>query len=117
MEELYQEIYQLMKDETGQEGRDFAIGAFSGLGWLYAPYKSASFDGLYPKICLKEQKNAVHVYVTLFVDGKSVIENYTAIFGKSAIGKSCIRVKKLTRQRREALEEIINLVVESVKTS
>jgi len=109
MEETYQEIYQLIKETSGQEGTEFEIGAFSGLGWLYAPYKSTTFDGLYPKLVLKQQKQAVHVYVTLFENGKSLLENYTEVFGKSAIGKSCIRIKKLTPERKAALLELIEL--------
>ena len=63
METIYDEVNQMITNLTGQQGEEFEAGAFSGLGWLFFHYKCSTYDGRYPRVSLKLQKNAVHVYV------------------------------------------------------
>ena len=109
MDELYSEIKNIIEKQAQKAGELFESGKFSGLGWYFYHYKCSTYDGPYPRICLKQQKNGVHVYTALWQDGKSVLEDYVDVFGKSAIGKGCIRIKKMTPARKEALLEILDL--------
>ena len=107
LEILYNEIESIITNEVGESGRIFTFGKFEGIGWLDFHYKCSTYDGLYPRISLKQQTNAVHFYIILWIDGKPVLDDYIEIFGKSAVGKGCLRIKKLDETRRAALVEII----------
>jgi hypothetical protein len=111
MDNLFDEIKNMIDKATGEAGREFSLGKFEGLGWLDFHYSCSTYDGLYPRIALKQYANAVHFYAMLWIDGKSVIEDYSNVFGKSSVGKGCIRIKKLTDERRDALLEIIQIAI------
>jgi len=106
LNELYDEIEQLIEDITGQIGMPFTLGAFSGMGWCYAPTPMSKDP--YPNITIKQQKNAIHVYYAFWKFNEDEKKRFTSIFGQSAAGKSCIRIKKMTSERKEALAYIIN---------
>lgn len=107
LQSLYYEIKSLIDEETGELGQEYEYGKFKGLGWLVYNYSNTSYEGPLPRISLKLQKSAVHVYVMLWINGKPVLENYVHVFGKSAVGKGCLRIKKLDAERKRALKEII----------
>jgi len=107
MENLYNEVYDLIKNETNDNGTDFTSGKFNGLGWYFYHYKCSTHDGPYPRIALKQQKNGVHVYTALWENNRSILQEYEDVFGKSNLGQGCIRLKKLTPERQKALREIL----------
>ena len=109
MDGLYGEIKDIIEKQAQKTGEPFESGKFTGLGWYFFHYKCSTYDGPYPRVCLKQQQNAVHIYTALWQDGESVLEDYVDVFGKSAIGKGCIRIKKLTPARKEALLEILGM--------
>ena len=117
LQNLYNEIEQLINSEAGESGRPFVYGKFEGVGWLNFHYSCTAYEGPYPRIALKQQKNAIHFYVMLWVEGKSILENYIHIFGKTSIGKGCIRIKKLSDERKNALSEIVRIAIEKNKTT
>jgi len=117
LQPLYDEIKNTIENEVGEPGYNFAYRSFEGQGWLNFHYVCSTYEGQYPRIVLKQQKEAVHFYVMLWVDGKPILENYTSIFGKSSVGKSCIRIKKLNDERRNAIVEIIRLAINENKKS
>ena len=104
LDDLYVEILEILENKLGK-GESYISGKFEGLGWLNFPYKG----GLLPKISLKQQKNAVHLYIMKWIDGKPVLDRYRHIFGKSATGVGCIRIKKLDSDRKQALIDIIDI--------
>ena len=108
---LHDEIAGIIERETGETGRDFAQGKFEGLGWLNFHYKCTTYDGPYPRIALKIQKNAVHLYLMVWVDGEPPLKRYAELFGKSAIGQGCLRIKFLNDDRRKAVAEIAGIAV------
>jgi len=110
LEALYIEIEGLIEERLGEKGKPFTVGKFSGLGWLDFHYRCSTYEGLYPRISLKRQANAVHVYVMHVAYG--LLKDYVDIFGKTGIGKGCIRIKKLTPERHDALLEIVDKVWE-----
>lgn len=69
-------------------------------------YKCSTYDGPWPLISFTAQKNNISLYLMLYIDGKPFIERYSEIFGKSNVGKGCIRIKKLNEERIKALNEI-----------
>ena len=111
LQSLHEEIAGILEREIGSAGRPFACGKFEGLDWLDFHYKCSTYDGPYPKIALKTQKSAVHLYVMLWLDGKPVLERYVGIFSKSAVGKGCLRINRLDDERREVVAEIARLAL------
>ncbi|MCL1987897.1 MAG: hypothetical protein FWG64_08005 [Firmicutes bacterium] len=100
LDSLYNGILELFTSELGNEhrnGTEYTIGKFTGIGFLF-PKEDCEKP---PLISLKRQKNAVHIYAIN-------LEKYAPIFGKSAVGKGCIRVKSLNNERLQAIKEIIS---------
>ena len=108
---LYHEILSLIERTVGEPARPFTCGKFDGVGWLDFHYVCSTYDGAYPRLALKQQKNAVHVYLMLWIDGIPVLERYMSLFGKSAVGKGCLRLKKLDPAKEAALVEIVQLAM------
>lgn len=109
---LYHEIKALIDEQVGEVGREYTIGKFTGDGWLNFHYVCSTYDGQYPRISLKQQKQSVNFYLMLWIDGKPVLENYQSVFGKTALGKGCLRLKKIDDKGKVALKEIIALALE-----
>lgn len=105
---LYEEILALLEEVIGEKGKSFTVGKFSGIGWLDFHYKCTTYDGLYPRISLKQQANGVHIYV---MSGEAEFLNeFIDIFGKSAIGKGCVRIKKLTPERQDGIVKMVEKI-------
>ena len=109
---LYDEIEHMIVSEVGVQGHPFIYGKFEGLGWLDFQYTSSAYEGPCPKIALKQQKNAVHLYVMSQTQGQPLLEKYVPIFGKTAVGKGCLRIKTLNEARRNAITEIVRFAIE-----
>ena len=105
---LYGKILMLIETEVGVQGTPFTAGKFEGVGWLDFHYVCSTYDGKYPRIALKKQANGVHVYIMSSEYG--ILAEYVDIFGKTAIGKGCVRVKLLTEEREAGLVELIRRV-------
>ena len=98
----------MVEHVMGIVGKTFTVGKFTGLGWLDFHYVCSTYDGMYPRISLKKQSNGVHLYVMSPDDG--LLAEYEDVFGKSGIGKGCIRIKTLTPERMAGLREIVEKV-------
>lgn len=77
------------------------------LGYGFKPYKNTCYDGVWPLIGMAKQKNSLNLYVMIYKDGKSILDDYKDIFGKSNVGVGCIRIKKMNEIRKKAIEDII----------
>ena len=108
---VFLEIKELVDSVTGEDGHDFVCGKFEGLGWLDFHYKCTSYDGQYPRIALKRKKDAVHFYVMLWIDGEPALKKYESLFGKSNVGKGCLRIKKMDDARENAVRELVMLAM------
>jgi len=111
MKNLYDEVERMITSEVGKEGHPFVYGKFEGVGWLDFQYTSSTYKGPYPRIALKQQTGAVHLYVMLRIGGEPFLEKYVSIFGKAAVGKGCLRIKKLDDTRRDAIVEIVRIAM------
>lgn len=107
LDHLYQQLRHIINEETATIGQPYTYGAFTGLGWLNFHYTCSTYDGPYPRMSLKQFDKAVHFYIMLWINGKPILDDYVTVFGKSAVGKGCLRFKKLTPEREMALREII----------
>jgi len=112
MQNTYNEIKDIIETTIGEQGKHYVAGKADGLGWLEINYKNTCFDGTIPMISIKQREKAVHVYVMMWSGGKPITEDYIKVFGKSAVGVSCIRIRKLTEERKEALREIAQIARE-----
>ncbi|MBM7560392.1 DUF1801 domain-containing protein [Marinitoga litoralis] len=65
------------------------------LSYGEVPYKTTTYEGLFPLIGLTPQKNNISLYITIWKDGKTLPELYGKKLGKVSVGKSCVRFKKV----------------------
>lgn len=105
---MFSEINEMIESVIGETGREYTIGKFTGIGWLDFHYVCSTYDGMYPRISLKKQSSGVHLYV--MSPDYGLLAEYEDVFGKSGLGKGCIRVKTLTADRMAGLRDIVEKV-------
>ena len=98
---MYTQIIDIINHETNEEPRPYSIGKFEGLAWLYNEQNE-------PQITLKEYANSVNLYAYLWDKDLNYYEEMIQVFGKSGVGKSCIRIKKLDAKKIDAIRDIIS---------
>lgn len=82
------------------------------IGYGTFHYKSKSGrEGDWSTIILGNQKNYISVYVCAVINGKYVAESYKDKLPKASIGKSCIRIKKVSDIDLSVLSEIMTKAV------
>ena len=99
---MFDEICNLISSEVDEVPKEYSVGKFHGLGWLFI----GNIEDSSPLIAIKEYEKTVNVYFFLFEDGRSVIEDYQEVFKKSNLGKSCICLRSLTDEKRLALRKL-----------
>lgn len=107
MDTLYNELVEYITRRTNENPVPISMGKFEGIGWIEMPYESAQYTGNYPTLVIKQYDKTVNLYVTLYDGDEPVAMRYASVFGKSAVGKTCIRIKKLNEAKLEALDDII----------
>jgi hypothetical protein len=70
-------------------------------------YKSKTTEGDWFHIGLASQKRYISLYVMAVEGDKYVAEAYKERLPQADIGRSCVRIKRLSDVDREALEELI----------
>ncbi len=73
-------------------------------------YKNTYYDGKWPLLAIAPQKNTINVYAFVLIEGHYVAETFAEVFGKSNVGKSCIRIRKMNSERYTALKTIIGIL-------
>lgn len=110
-EALMMEIVAIIDQAMADEGQVFTSPSkMSMVGYQLIDYHNTCYDGKWPVIAIAPQKSSVNVYVFAMKDGHYLLEDYISIFGKSNLGKSCIRIRKLNPERINALKEIVEYV-------
>lgn len=116
MDNLYNELIELLDKLTNQKGKNFTMGKFEGIGWIDNLYSSNTHNGIYPMISLRKYDKTVNMYVMNWNESNVInINNYIEVFGSSSIGKSCIRIKKLSESRIAAIKEIVETTINNIK--
>ncbi len=113
--ELFIEVLQIIEEKLKQEGSVFTYNEMSMIGFYFVDYKNTCYDGKFPMVSIAPQKNNISVYIMDVIDGKYLVETYAAPFGKSNYGKSCIRIKKLNEDRINALNTMLDIVINNSK--
>ena len=112
MHELYEQLKTIIETETDLSGTVYTSGKFTGIGWFPFNYKTTTYEQELYLISLKEYEKTVNLYVMHWVDGENIVGQYVDVFGKSAVGKGCIRIKKLSPER----EHVVRLLVQQIAT-
>ena len=73
----------------------------------YKNYKKEMID--WPVVALASQKSYVSLYVCAVVDGEYVAEAHKEKLGTVSVGKSCIRLKKLSDLDLDALATVLKI--------
>lgn len=108
IEDINNQIQDLITHEIGEAGQAFSLGKFHGIGWIQYPEGSNLDPSDYPLIALKKYEKSVNLYAYLWDTDPVYYKHLESIFGKSAMGKSCIRIKKLNHERIQAIVDILN---------
>ncbi len=78
------------------------------IGYGKSKYKTkAGKEGTWFVIGLANQKNYISVYCCVTKDGEYLAEKYKDILGKTSVGKSCIRYKKIEDIDWKGLEKVL----------
>ncbi len=111
---LFKELYQILKEEIAQEGTLFKTDSnMTMIGFKYIKYQNTNYNGMWPLIAIAPQKNNISIYVLALENDEYIVQKYGKEFGKSNIGKSCIRIKKLDEKRIESLKVIIQKALQT----
>jgi ferredoxin-fold anticodon binding domain-containing protein len=108
MDELYQQLVTIIEAELQATGKEYTVGKFTGLGWLFPK----EVDVPIPAISVKQYAKTVNLYLIPIVNGTSILDEYEATFKKSNMGKGCIRLRNLTADKEKAVRELIRLTQE-----
>lgn len=107
-EELFRSIDQIIQNSAPSLKRQlFSKKSITMIGYGEMPLKEGSDQEVWPLISLAPQKNSVNIYISGEKDGLALPQYYKEHFGKSAVGKSCIRIKSLKKINEQILKELI----------
>jgi uncharacterized protein YdhG (YjbR/CyaY superfamily) len=82
--------------------------AYNMLGYGSFPYKNYKKENItWPTIALASQKQYISLYVCSVDNGVYVAEKYKKELGKVSVGRSCIRIKKLSDVNLDTLKKVI----------
>lgn len=88
--------------------------AYNMLGYGNFKYKNSQKDVLdWPIISLANQKNYISLYICAVDKNGYLAEQYKDKLGKVSVGKSCIRLKRITDLNLDVLERVIKLAEKS----
>lgn len=107
-EELIRMIDKIIQDATpGFKRQLFSGPSITTVGYGEMPWKTSSQGGAWPLISLAPQKNSVNIYIAAEKDGVPLPRYFVQHFGKSAVGKNCIRIRSVKKLDARILKELI----------
>ncbi|MFV0288061.1 MAG: hypothetical protein ACK5HR_01225 [Mycoplasmatales bacterium] len=105
--ELFIELYELIVKELKLKGSIFQTkSGKTMIGFKYVEYK----EGVWPIVAIAPQKNNISIYISAMENKTYLVEKYGIDFGKSNLGKTCLRIKTMTPEREKALKKILQKV-------
>ncbi len=111
---LFQELYHYLNQKLAAKGQLFTSNKMSMIGYHFVDYKTSTYDGKWPLIALAPQKKTINLYIMVFKDNQGIAELYKDVFGKSNVGKSCIRIRKMNEQKYQAIDEMIGYIKKEI---
>lgn len=111
-EELLRLLDKIIAEQAPMLKRQFySATSINMIGYGEMPWQSTSSTGPWPIISLAPQKSTVNLYIAAEKNGEPLPSYYIKEFGKTAVGKSCIRIRSIKALKKEAL---ISLIQETV---
>lgn len=111
-EELLRLLDEIIIEQAPTLKRKFFSGpSITMIGYGEMPRQSTSSSGFWPVISLAPQKGTVNLYIAAEKNGVPLPSFYIKDFGKTAVGKSCIRIRSVKSLKKDAL---ISLIKETV---
>ncbi len=111
--ELFLELVNFVNERLGTTGKIFTSQSTSKMtmiGYHLVEYKNSCYDGDWPLVAIAPQQNTINVYIMIVIDGKYLVPEYSNYFGKSNVGKSCIRIRSMNDLKYQGLEQILAMV-------
>ncbi len=110
--EKHEELIRLIDKIIGETAPDLKRELYSApsitmVGYGEMPLNTATAEEVWPLISLAPQKHTVNLYIAAEKDGVPLPQYFIESFGKSAVGKSCIRIRSLKTLNQEVLRELI----------
>lgn len=107
-EELIRLIDKIVQETAPELKRElYSEQSITMVGYGEMPWKTASGERLWPLISLAPQKNTVNLYIAAEKEGVPLPQYYKENFGKSAVGKNCIRIRSAKSLNQGILRELI----------
>lgn len=85
----------------------FSGSSFTMAGYGEIPGDDESEEDSWPLISVAPQKRTVNLYIAAEKDGVPLPQYFVDSFGKSAVGKSCIRISSVKKLDKAVLRELI----------
>ena len=110
--EEHEELIRLIDKIIIESAPELSRKLFSGssitmVGYGEMTWKTASADGIWPLISLAPQKNSVNLYIAAEKEEIPLPQYFIDSFGKSAIGKNCIRIRSINKLDPHVLKELV----------
>jgi hypothetical protein len=88
--------------------------AYNMFGYGSFPYKNYKKEDIeWPVISLANQKGYISLYVCSVESGKYLAEMHKKELGKVSVGKSCIRLKKVSDVDLDGLKNVLKLAAKN----
>lgn len=104
MEHIEQRLVHIISEIVGSPAQEYHLGKFEGLAWYLRNAET-------PVVSLKKYDKTVNVYAMTWSQNHELAKAVETTFGKTAIGKSCIRIRKLTPDREQVLKNVIQFEI------
>lgn len=85
----------------------FSGKSLTMVGYGEMPWKNSTEEGVWPLISLAPQKHSVNLYIAAEKEGVPLPQYFIESFGKSAIGKNCIRINSIKKLDKDILKELV----------
>ncbi len=111
--ELFLQLVNFVNEKLGTHGKLFTSQTatkMTMIGYNLVEYKNSCYDGDWPLVAIAPQQNTINIYIMIVVDGNYLVPEYSKYFGKSNVGKSCIRIRSMNDLKYQGLEQILTIV-------
>lgn len=108
----HEELIRLIDDVISKTAPELKRQLFTGksitmVGYGEMLWQSSSSRGVWPLISLAPQKHTVNLYIAAEKEGIPLPQYFIDSFGKTAIGKNCIRIRSVKTLDTSILRELV----------
>ncbi|MDA3812302.1 MAG: DUF1801 domain-containing protein [Spirochaetaceae bacterium] len=107
-EELIRAIDRIIHESAPELTRKlFSGNSITMIGYGEMSWETSSDLEVWPLISLAPQKHTVNLYIAAEKDDIPLPQHYIDNFGKSNVGKNCIRINSLKKLDTDILKELV----------